>query len=83
MSCNSFLKICSSCKNTLAGNGQKEPKKTKDGKTIEEPNKVSKPDQIVWDLFNNIQRKIHGLTLQNKLIYYESIGHILSAINSD
>jgi exportin-1 len=38
---------------------------------------------VVWDIFKNIGTKIQKLNLQNKLIYYEAIGVILSAIKED
>lgn len=37
----------------------------------------------MWDIFQNIGNKIAKLTIQNKLVYYEAIGVILSAIKKE
>ena len=75
MSCNSFLKVCQSCKEQLVINHQM-------GIKEKDPIKNSL-DPITWNLLANIHEKTGKLSLQNKLIYYESIGLILSAIQSN
>lgn len=75
MACNCYLKVCQSCKDQLTRNHSKKD-------TEKDPIKKAL-DPAVWDIFKNIGNKIQKLTVQNKLIYYEAIGVILSAIKDD
>lgn len=75
MACNCYLKVCQSCKEQLTKNHSKKD-------TEKDPIKKAL-DPAVWDIFKNIGNKIQKLNLQNKLIYYEAIGVILSAIKDD
>ena len=74
MSCNSFLKVCQSCKDQIVKNHSK----------IAEADPIKRSlDPVVWDIFKNIPDKIAKLALPNKLVYYESIGELLSAIQDN
>lgn len=75
MACNCYLKVCQSCKDQLTKNHSKKD-------TEKDPIKKAL-DPVVWDIFKNIGNKIQKLSVQNKLIYYEAIGVILSAIKDD
>jgi len=74
MSCNTFLRICQNCKDQIVKNHTKA--------AVADPIKKAL-DPAVWDIFSNISTKIGKLTLPNKLIYYEAIGELLSAVTDE
>lgn len=75
MACTSFLKVCQTCNESLIVNHAK-------AQTETDPIR-RQLDTLVWDIFAGISAKINKLTLANKLLYYEAIGVILSAIKQN